>query len=59
MLLTVLLAAWHFWTREIVDTHGLDLDFQFDPKERFELDSKNSWIVTVVVILVASGLIAF
>lgn len=59
VILTVLLVAWHFWTRNAVDSQdGLRLDFQFDPTERFDLDSKHSWIVTVIVIVVASGLIA-
>lgn len=59
MILTVALVAWHFCTRHVLDHQdGLQLDFKFDPTERFDLDTKHSWIVTVIVILVASGLIA-
>lgn len=54
------IAVWFLLKKNIQqDGHGnLDLEFYFDPPERFKLDSKNSWIVTVIVILVASSLIA-
>lgn len=37
---------------------SLDLLFDYDPTERFNLDKTKSWIATGVVILVASGLLA-
>lgn len=38
--------------------HDGSIDFLFDPTERFELDSKYSWMFTLAVILVASSIIA-
>lgn len=34
------------------------LHFLFDPTERFDIESKKSWVLTVAVIVVASGVIA-
>lgn len=51
--------GWYALQRKLVKVlHDGSIDFLFDPTERFELDSKYSWIFTVAVILVASSIIA-